>query len=64
MKPEGYVSQPNELMETQAAIITPNYFKTFQIPIVKGRDFTLQDAKNSQRAAIVSGGHSQSALAA
>ena len=54
VKPEGYVSQPNELMETQAAIITPNYFKTFQIPIVKGRDFTLQDAKNSQPAAIVS----------
>ncbi len=54
VKPEGYVSQPNEVMETQAAMITPNYFKTMQIPIVKGRDFRLQDAKSSQRAAIVS----------
>ena len=54
MKPEGYVSQPNEVMETQAAIITPNYFQTMQIPIVEGRDFTLQDTKSSQRAAIVS----------
>ena len=54
VKPEGYVSQPNEVMETQAAIITPNYFQTMQIPIVKGRDFTLQDTKSSQRAAIVS----------
>jgi predicted permease len=54
VEPEGYVSQPNELMETQAAIITPNYFKTFQIPIVEGRDFSMQDTKSSQRAAIVS----------
>ena len=36
------------------AIITPNYFHTLQIPIVKGRDFTLQDTKSSQRAVIVS----------
>jgi len=54
VKPEGYVSQPNEVMETQAAIITPNYFQTMQIPILKGRDFTPQDTKSSQRAAIVS----------
>jgi predicted permease len=53
VKPEGYVSQANESMETQVAIITPNYFQTMQIPIVEGRDFTLQDAKNSQRAVIV-----------
>ncbi len=54
VKPEGYVSQPNESMETQVAIISPNYFKTLQIPMVKGRDFTLQDAKKSQRVVIVS----------
>src|SRR6266852_3855406 len=53
VKPEGYVLQPNESMETQFAIITPNYFKTMQIPIVKGRDFTLQDTKKSQRVVIV-----------
>src|ERR1700741_3271350 len=40
VKPEGYVSQANESMETQAAIITPNYFQTMRIPMVKGRDFT------------------------
>ncbi|MGA8555354.1 MAG: ABC transporter permease [Candidatus Acidiferrales bacterium] len=53
VKPEGYVLRPNESMETQVAIITPNYFKTMQIPIAKGREFTLQDTKNSQRAVIV-----------
>ena len=54
VKPEGYISQANESMETQVAIITPNYFQTMQIPIVQGRDFTLQDNRNSQRAVIVS----------
>ena len=54
VKPEGYVLQPNESMETENAIISPKYFKTMQIPIVKGRDFTLQDTPNSQRVAIVS----------
>ena len=53
VKPEGYVPQANESMETPEAIITPNYFQTIQIPIVKGRDFTLQDNKKSQRTVIV-----------
>ncbi|MBZ5537852.1 MAG: ABC transporter permease [Acidobacteriia bacterium] len=53
VKPEGYVPQADELMETQEAIITPNYFRTLQIPLVKGRDFTLEDTKSSQRAVIV-----------
>jgi predicted permease len=53
VKPEGYVSQANESMETQVAIITQNYFQTMQIPMVKGRDFALQDTKSSQRAVIV-----------
>jgi predicted permease len=54
VKPEGYVSQANELMETAVAIVTPNYFRTMQIPIVKGRDFTLEDTASSQRVVIVS----------
>jgi predicted permease len=54
VKPEGYVAQANESMETQVAIISPNYFQTMQIPIVKGRDFTPQDTKTSQRVVIVS----------
>src|ERR1700741_268625 len=53
VNPEGYVSQANESMETQVAIVTPNYFQTVQIPMVKGRDFTLQDTKSSERAVIV-----------
>jgi predicted permease len=54
VKPEGYVPQANELMATNDAIVTPHYFQTMQIPIVKGRDFTLQDTKSSRRVVIVS----------
>jgi predicted permease len=53
VKPEGYVSQSNESMETDNAIITPNYFHTMQVPIVEGRDFTPQDAAKSQPVVIV-----------
>ena len=53
VKPEGYVPQPKELMETPDAIVTPNFFHTLQIPLVEGRDFTLEDTKTSQRAVIV-----------
>jgi predicted permease len=54
VKPEGYVSPKNESMETQVAIISPNYFQTMQIPLVEGRDFTPQDNKGAQRVVIVS----------
>ena len=54
VKPQGHIPQANESMETQVAIVTPNYFQTMQIPIVKGRDFALQDTVKSQRAVIVS----------
>jgi predicted permease len=54
VKPEGYVSRPNESTETQDAIVTPNYLHTMQIPLLKGRDFAAQDTKESQLVAIVS----------
>jgi predicted permease len=54
VKPEGYVLRAHESMETQDAIVTPNYLKTMHIPILKGRDFTLRDSKDAQRAVIVS----------
>jgi predicted permease len=53
VRPEGYVSLANESMEMPMAIVTPNFLRTMQIPIVKGRDFTLDDTKTSQRAVIV-----------
>jgi predicted permease len=54
VKPEEYLPQANESMETQVAIVTPNYLTTMQIPILEGRDFTLRDRQDSQRTVIVS----------
>jgi predicted permease len=54
VKPQGYLPQASESMETQVAMITPHYFQTMQIPMMKGRDFTLQDSMKSQRVVIVS----------
>jgi predicted permease len=53
VKPEGYVPPPNVSMETQVAIISPNYFQTMQLPLVKGRDFTPLDGGDTQRVVIV-----------
>jgi predicted permease len=54
VKADGYTPQTHESMETQAAIVTPNYLKTMQIPLLEGRDFTPADGKDSQRVVIVS----------
>jgi putative ABC transport system permease protein len=53
VKPEGFVPPPNVSMETQVAIVSPKHFATLQLPLEKGRDFTDQDSKESQRVIIV-----------
>jgi len=54
IKVDGYTPQAHESMETQVAAITPNYFRTLQIPMLRGRDFTARDTRDAQRAVIVS----------
>jgi len=51
--PDGYVPQPRESMETDRAIVGPNYFKTLRTSLIVGRDFTGQDGEKSQPVAIV-----------
>jgi putative ABC transport system permease protein len=36
-----------------SALITSNYFRTLEIPILKGRDFNLEDKEGSQPVAII-----------
>src|SRR3984957_12186129 len=53
VKPEGYVEQPNESMEVQVGLVSPNLLKTMQIPLLRGREFTADDTRKTQRVAIV-----------
>jgi len=53
MEPDDYVPQPRESMEISRALVGPNYFRTLRTPLAAGRDFSPQDAENSQLVAIV-----------
>jgi predicted permease len=52
-KLEGYVPQAHESMSIREADVGPNYFRTMQIPLLAGRDFTSQDTDASQPVAII-----------
>jgi predicted permease len=51
--PEGYVPQPHESLEVGRADVSPRYFETMGIPLLEGRDFTLDDKENAPRVLIV-----------
>ncbi|HKN23650.1 MAG TPA: ABC transporter permease [Candidatus Acidoferrum sp.] len=50
---EGYVPQPHESMEISDALVGPSYFHALRTTLISGRDFTEQDARESQPVAIV-----------
>jgi predicted permease len=41
--PEGYVPKKDEKMSAGTATVSPGYFRTMEIPILRGRDFSPQD---------------------
>jgi len=53
VKPEGYVPQQHEQMGAARFVVTPDYFRTMQLPLVAGREFTLLDTEKSEPVAIV-----------
>jgi predicted permease len=53
VNPAGYVPQAHESMDVFDAIVSPNYFRTMQISLLAGRDFTLADKEGTERVAIV-----------
>jgi putative ABC transport system permease protein len=50
---EGYTAKPNEDMGIDLNIVGPDYFRTVQIPLVCGRDFSEQDRAGAPKVVIV-----------
>ncbi|HWG33296.1 MAG TPA: FtsX-like permease family protein, partial [Gemmatimonadaceae bacterium] len=50
---DGYIPPPGPDVSLELADVTPGYFETFQIPLVRGRLFTEQDSPTALRAAII-----------
>jgi predicted permease len=51
--PEGYVPQLHEAHEVRRADVSPGYFAALRIPIVAGRDFTRDDAKEKAPRVVI-----------
>ncbi|HEV2387781.1 MAG TPA: ABC transporter permease [Candidatus Acidoferrales bacterium] len=51
--PEGYVPGPHEAITAGFAHISPDYFATMRIPLVRGRDFNTGDSSGSAPVVIV-----------
>ena len=51
--PEGYIPAPHESLEVRTADVSPRYFETLGIPLIEGRDFTLDDNEKSPRVLII-----------
>jgi predicted permease len=49
----GYQSRPNERPTAQINAIAPQFFATFGIPLLTGRDFNAQDSTGTPKAIIV-----------
>ncbi|MEX2571019.1 MAG: ABC transporter permease [Gemmatimonadota bacterium] len=50
---EGYEAAPGEDMEFDFNVVTPGYFRTMRIPLVRGRSFTDLDRADASRVVVV-----------
>ena len=47
---EGYTAKPGQQAEPEMNSISPNYFATLGVPVLRGREFTLQDTRSVKHA--------------
>jgi len=53
MAVEGYQHKPTEAPDPHMQFISPDYFKTMQIPLLLGRDFRMTDGRGAPKVSIV-----------
>ncbi len=53
MAVEGFAHKPSETPDPHMNFVSPDYFKTMQIPILIGRDFRMTDGKTAPKVCIV-----------
>src|SRR6201993_2682340 len=51
--PEGYVPHPHESLQVYHAEVSARYFESLHIPILEGREFTVDDDEKHPRVLIV-----------
>ena len=50
---EGYTAKQGEMVDPHMQFISPRFFETMGIPVLLGRDFTIQDDKGAPLVAVV-----------
>jgi predicted permease len=53
MAVEGFQHKPNDIPDSHMQFISPDYFKTMNIPILLGRDFRMTDGADAPKVCIV-----------
>ncbi len=53
MTVEGYAAKPGEWVDPHMNFISPDYFKSLNVPLLVGRDFDVKDEKSAPKVAIV-----------
>ena len=51
--PEGRPLTPEEALQTDYFVVTPDYFKTMRIPVKTGRSFTDRDAADTPKVVVI-----------
>ena len=50
---EGFQHKPNDAPDPHMQFVSPDYFKTMQIPILLGRDFRMTDGRDAPKVCMV-----------
>jgi len=50
---QGDIQRPEEDTSVQVSAVTPGYFETVRMPLLLGRDFSLQDNESAPKVAVI-----------